>query len=569
MEQKTHQLQVAVSEILRHMNIPAIEHLSPSSHAKVSESGYADHHNGESEYASPRSRHRPATLSMTREPSQEPAQGEGDGDSTISDPMASLYEVTKLSALRSNPQSTPRGEVRTGLKDDFIAQGRVSLSDAEELFHAFDTTLHQYLWGGSPLVHDILASARESSSLLVAAILAVTALHVQDKEHIFDMAYTEFLSLVSDSMFHRYHNLDDIRGFCIGAFWLSEVSWKLSGHAVRIATELGLHQSFSKALRGQSDHIEGARLWFLLYVCDHNFSIAYGRPPVIHDDATIPLHEAFLQMPGVTQADYRLHSQVAIFRILSQVYFYFGPDPEKSISETDLDSIQTFNADIDAWRAKWQPLLGPNKYLAGYPARGIIMNWNFAKLQVNAYALRGMSPCSTQMLSDKRHHFAQLAVDNALATLEFVLKDPSIRAATVGMPLYLHTMITYAAAFLLKVLLRWRAYSLALDDYTVIHLIESCADLLSNAKTSKRHLAPYMAHGLRGMIAKFKAERLEPEPLPLTIADLERGLAGSSGPDWSSFGVGIMSGDDVGLYGIEQQYLPLGMFDGMAAGMPG
>jgi Fungal specific transcription factor domain len=85
-------------------------------------------------------------------------------------------------------------------------------------------------------------------------------------------------------MLDRHHTLDGVRGLCIGAFWISDLSWKLSGHAVRIATELNLHRSFSKALKGEPGHVEAARLWYLLYVCDHHFSIAYGRPPVIHED---------------------------------------------------------------------------------------------------------------------------------------------------------------------------------------------------------------------------------------------------------------------------------------------
>jgi hypothetical protein len=74
------------------------------------------------------------------------------------------------------------------------------------------------------LVHDNLTSVRESSSLLSSAILAVTALHVPGKEHVFDGAYIEFLALVSESMFDHTHNLDDVRAFAVGAFWLSDVS---------------------------------------------------------------------------------------------------------------------------------------------------------------------------------------------------------------------------------------------------------------------------------------------------------------------------------------------------------
>jgi len=124
----------------------------------------------------------------------------------------------------------------------------------------FRDNLNQYLYNIA-LVHGDLGSARASSSLLTAAIFTVTALHVPQHHHLFPLLYQEFLASVSACMFNRYHRLDDVRGLCIGAFWLMEVSWKLSGHAVRIATEMNIHQAFGKAVSGSSQHFEQARLW--------------------------------------------------------------------------------------------------------------------------------------------------------------------------------------------------------------------------------------------------------------------------------------------------------------------
>ncbi len=136
------------------------------------------------------------------------------------------------------------------------------------------------------------------------------------------------------------------------------LSGKLSGHAVRIATELNLHQSYSRAIKGSSEHLEGARLWYFLYVCDHHFSIAYGRPPVIHYDAAIAGRDKFLQLPGIVQADLRLHSQVAIFVILTDVYNTFGPDVEQTLTDDDLNKLRQFNTLFEGWRLKWTGPLG-------------------------------------------------------------------------------------------------------------------------------------------------------------------------------------------------------------------
>jgi hypothetical protein len=179
--------------------------------------------------------------------------------------MGSLYEVTQLS---ENRESSPGQKLAPdqALVTDFISRGVVSIQEAEELFLQFDQVLNRYLWDGALLAHKDLTSVRRSSSMLSAAILAVTALHMPTKERTFDTCYTEFAKLASESMLGHHHTMDDIRALCIGAFWLADVSWKLSGYAVRIATERNLHQFYRKAIQGSPEHVEQARLWYLLYV---------------------------------------------------------------------------------------------------------------------------------------------------------------------------------------------------------------------------------------------------------------------------------------------------------------
>jgi hypothetical protein len=219
MEQKTEQLQFAVADILRQLNLPSLGNLTPRSHTTASPPP-AEH---QREVRSPRARKVPPTVTMVREPSIGPEMT--DEDALTAAPMTSLFEVTKLRNIRNNIQAPlPNPRSKINLTNDFVSQGKIDLTDAEELFHQFNISLNQYLWGGVSLLHDNLTSVRESSPMLSAAILAVTALHVPGREHIFDIAYAEFLALVSESMFNASHSLDDVRALCIGAFWLSDVS---------------------------------------------------------------------------------------------------------------------------------------------------------------------------------------------------------------------------------------------------------------------------------------------------------------------------------------------------------
>ncbi len=240
MEQASIQLQSAVSEILHTLALPSLESFAsgvPNSLARhsFSSGSHVQELNDRTraqEQRSPdlsreeRRSSQPVRMDMTRENSQERSGADETGnDAIIVAPMGSLYEVTKLRNLRSNPRGYFQHGTTTPLEDDdFISRGKISISEAEELFLIFDQSLNQYLWGGIVLLHQDLLSVRRSSSLLLAAILTVTALHIPGKSSTFDICYSEFLALVRDSMLDRYHTMDGIRGLCIGAFWLSDVS---------------------------------------------------------------------------------------------------------------------------------------------------------------------------------------------------------------------------------------------------------------------------------------------------------------------------------------------------------
>lgn len=341
-------------------------------------------------------------------------------------------------------------------------------------------------------------------------------------------------------MFSRYHSIDDVRGLCIAAFWLSDVSWKLSGHAIRIATELNIHQSFSKALQGDKEHFLRARLWYMLYLCDRHFSIAYGRPPMVSDSIQIREHELFLASPLAGVLDARILSQVSLMQILTRVYDRFSerrlPDVNYvrnvggngsqisyplghsstakndevgsvMLSEADLEGLGSFNLEIDQWRMRWYMRQPPSPYIGEFPRRGVVLYSYIAKLQINSLAVRGWSSASGK-LSTERKEFANMAVSAAISILSLFLDEEDMRKSLVGTPLYVHTMVAFASVFLMKAATRWdRLMGLNIDFGFVSQLLERMVCALKAAITSERHMIQHIARGLEGMLARVKMAR--------------------------------------------------------------
>ncbi|KAL3482338.1 hypothetical protein BJX99DRAFT_216848 [Aspergillus californicus] len=494
------QLQAAVSQLLRQGGLPDLATYPAADSLNGSSLAAPAYHAGSlpliNDSPSDEKPDGPG-LVVTREPSQEPDLQDRE---LVPAPMRSLYEVTKLRDLRNNHIEEPKS---TLLEEDFISRGLISNLEAEELFAYFSRTMNQLLWGGIILVHRDLTSVRRASTLLAAAVLTVAALHIPNRTDTLNRCYSEYVLLVSNMSLTRAHTLDDVRALCIGAFWLSELSWKLSGHAVRIATELGLHQSYQKMIRGHTDQYERAQLWYLLYVCDHHFSIAYGRPPVIHEDLAIKNYETFLQSPMVVAGDIRLLAQVALFMILTEAYRMFGSDTEQALTEEDFGQLRVYNVAIDQWRLLWQPRSADSPYVRTYPSKGVVLHYHFAKFQLNSLSLRALSPSNTPVFSMDRRESANIAISSAMACLNMVLDEQDIRDAIVGVPIFTHTMVTFSAVFLLKVAVNWNSAYLSLDSGQVRSLVERVIELLNCVSAGERHLTRHIARGLSKMLERF------------------------------------------------------------------
>ncbi|KAJ5308015.1 hypothetical protein N7476_008671 [Penicillium atrosanguineum] len=497
------QLRTAVSQLLQQAGLPDLSTYSAGD-SRNGPSPAASHHGHRTSIDASHSQTHATpheepgvVMDVTREPSPEPDLQDPE---LVPAPMRSLYEVTKLRNLRNNHIEAPK---KTLLEEDFITRGLISLHEAEELFAYFSRTMNQLLWGGIILVHRDLTSVRRASTLLSAAVLTVAALHIPNRTDTLNRCYNEYVSLVSSMALTRAHTLDDIRGLCVGAFWLSELSWKLSGHAVRIATEMGLHQSYQRLTRGNTDQYERAQLWYLLYVCDHHFSIAYGRPPVIHEDVAIRNYETFLEFPMVVPGDIRLLAQVALFMILTEAYRTFGSDTEQPMTEEDFGQLRVYNVAVDQWRLLWQPRSGDSSYVRTYPSKGVVLHYHFAKFQLNSLSLRGLSPSNTPVFSMDRRESANIAISSAMACLNMVLEEPDIRDAIVGVPIFTHTMVTFSAVFLLKVAINWNSAYLSINARQVRRLVERVIELMNCVSAGERHLTRHIARGLGKMLERF------------------------------------------------------------------
>lgn len=150
------------------------------------------------------------------------------------------------------------------------------------------------------------------------------------------------------------------------------------------------------------------------------------------------------------------------------------------------------------------------------------LNYNFSRLTLNSTALRTYHcGASLRPLSAARKKHAEVAIKSAIATLTVVLDVPEIQESLVGTQLFLHSMITFAAVFLLKIAVKVHpkcvigpgsqrnslaAAGLDIDIPYVLGIIEKIVNIMLSAsdKASERHVSHHIARGLGKMLEGFR-----------------------------------------------------------------
>jgi hypothetical protein len=318
--------------------------------------------------------HQSDMLDRDAEMTEGPSQCETHDEDLNQPPITSLYQLTRLSSLRSQhlPTSTNGTDGLAAMSKDLISNGILDLADADRLTRAYLETIDHYLYGIASKYKD-LTSIRRGSSLLLAAICTVSALQNPAGKELYRVCHAELRRLISNFVFTPSPNLEDFRGLCIASFWLSDISWSVSGIAIRRAVEFELHKSFrfavessavkspssSKAVSSISEAlVERVRLWYLFYICDQHLSILYGRNPTVRDEDSVRNWETYFTLAGDAFSDTRICSQVALVRILSEVSETFGQNKESRIPIVFKSQIDNFNHQLDRWVALWLSRFG-------------------------------------------------------------------------------------------------------------------------------------------------------------------------------------------------------------------
>ncbi|OAL03209.1 hypothetical protein IQ06DRAFT_217835 [Phaeosphaeriaceae sp. SRC1lsM3a] len=479
-------------------------------------------------------------------------------DDALHVPIESLYQITRLRALRAGDnteqsRSQPRQSCSES-SNDLISRGLIGLEDAERLVQIYLRKVDHFIYKIAGSNYDSLEAFRRKSPILTVAICAVAALHDPSSSHLYTTCSRELQRLISASMFARNIDQGHMLAMCVASYWLHDISWTLSGYAIRRATEINLGGSFHRLLaESKEEAMECLRMWYTLYICDNHLSILYGRAPVIREDASIVGWKQLVDLPVFSASDKRIVSQIALLSIMNNFRELFGSDPTDPIPRAFGSQLASFSRQVDQWMATWTVELSELAHSIGqFPAKGVVLHHHLAKLHIHSCVFRGYK--EGQVPSHFEDH-AIMAVAAATSVVEMLLNDPDIRDGLVGVPHYIHSMIAFACVFLLKVSIQHSGQYT--DDQLVNDLTMKAAQQFRSTAVGKHHLVHLMAEGLEKMVISRTATTSFPAASAesgggqagISISDQHNSLPMMTNPG-SAFNVNAMGsafGDDFGF----------------------
>ncbi|EIN12012.1 hypothetical protein PUNSTDRAFT_83912 [Punctularia strigosozonata HHB-11173 SS5] len=382
-----------------------------------------------------------------------------------------------------------------------VEKGLVSDSEARELYHIFFSGCHLFI----PLfdtAYDTYEGVMERSPWTFDAILAVAGKIRSGNGPLSSTFYKcleEAQGIARSSLFGPVVRKEAVMGMLLLAAW-STNGWLPSGHAMRMALDLGLHRALEKLVddngkkrteEEERDLVVSARIWLCLYWFDHQMSLGTGRPIVLRDESSIKHCRVLLTHPMASPTDVRLVSQVELIAQKTQIYETLSP-LNGQVNHNTLAFIRRANLALDKWWQDCDELHRQTMDEESLLRKMLAGELHYAKLWLVCVALRGVS---WDKMPFEQRELAFQAKDAASNCLSIFLGSPAYRAA---LRYAVHDSLVTAAFSGLFLLKMANLFPAELDLAAIISQVEQLAHVLSEVAAERYALT------LRIMLANLR-----------------------------------------------------------------
>jgi hypothetical protein len=325
-------------------------------------------------------------------------------------------------------------EVRDEPSVDFVTRGLMSYQDATLYFAAWFQGCDRFVPIFDPS-YDTAESIRSRSSLLFNAICTIgCTLSNTDIQtsHMLNFELKKMLNQVV--MTRETQPLETVQALLVVACYSNERSLLLS-FALRLALELGLHETFEQLLASVVSNettsaskmhlMRCSRIWFQLLVLENMLQVDAGKLPSLFYKGTRRCR-LLLQQEGTVALDLRLLSQVELNYLRTKIHDRLAAC-DGSADEDVLEHIQGARIDIDLWFNDWKTFVNASN-VAQNERPTLLINLQVQRqwCEAMAYfrALKCLGTENIEAMSPAGRQILTLAKNALRAHLATTLEEP-------------------------------------------------------------------------------------------------------------------------------------------------
>jgi hypothetical protein len=383
-------------------------------------------------------------------------EGEGKDDSTLAGTMAAASSGLKQADTHpTGPVLVDDTNNRSGkgkkrkphihAYPDVVALGLVPEAEAKELFDLYFVGSSNFVPVYDPAV-DTWDALRIRSPFSVSTIISVGA-RVRDgggymsETHRASLDHSRKIAI--GTMFTPVARVEAVQAMVLLAAF-NDNGWLPGGHAVRMAVDMGLDKCFMKLMRlnmgagkkpeeveDQRPLVIGARVWFCLYLVEHQMSYGTGRPAIVREDEAIAQCRRFLDHPLSILSDARLISTVELIALRAPLHVVLTSSPEDPVDQDTVGRLQRANVDFDAWQVYWDKVFSErfHKSKTDFFRESLIAQRQYSSLFINSQLLRGVSEAAdVRRLPKEKRDLAIQAMRSAQTCLDICVRGANYRS---------------------------------------------------------------------------------------------------------------------------------------------
>ncbi|KAJ7689016.1 fungal-specific transcription factor domain-containing protein [Mycena rosella] len=437
---------------------------------------------------------------------------------------------------------------------EILIHGLVVPEDVDKLFEIFYARVNPFIALLDPVLHTP-ASTFARCPFLFTVICAISSRYYPEKSEIYPIAMHFAKHSAANALIDGWKSVELCQAYILMSIyavparkWEEDRSWLYTGLAIRLATDLNLHQVAPKAPKGEKksekqerELLNRTRVWMICFNLDRSTATQFGKPSTIKDDYILRhgSDDWYKKSPYNTSYDIHMCCYTALLRLVARFLDDIFSDPTSPTGlnkHVDFRTVTiTHDAKLTRFNEEWSQRFAQDSdandrsavlrckllpFLVAY-SRLVMFSFGFQQ----AYQ-RGLQPPD--------HIFFAKCLESAKAVLRNMVEGLAPTGYMRYSPDGHFVFAAFASAFLLKLLRTEFSHLMPKEqENEVFDLIGRLIQTLSSPEIAidDRHTPKLYARFLAGLLSRHRRDgatigRLHPQPPP------QQNIASSSSSDY-------------------------------------